>query len=80
MSWMPSFWCRSCGPFTLNLEQLRDLRWRLDIMAEPMIFHTSTTAEGTALTMAEAKAWAVARAEVLFSGWLQQAKAIEWRD
>lgn len=80
MSWLPSYWCRTCGPFTLNLEHRPDLTWRLDVCADQLVIHTVRTKEGTNLTMAHAKAWAIGHVKILFQGWLDQAEAIEWRE
>lgn len=76
MPWLPSFWCRTCGPFTLNLEQRPGGRWRFDLCADNMVIHTILS-ESETMTMTEAKGWATAHAQTIFAGWIQLAKAIE---
>lgn len=76
--WMPSYWCRSCGPFTLNLEQRPGGRWRFDLCADQMVIHTILS-EREDLSMTDAKKWATDHALTVFKGWITLAEAIEWR-
>jgi hypothetical protein len=77
MTFEPTYWSRTCGPFNLEMQQLRDKRWRLDVISDPVVFLTATSEPG--LSTEEAQRWAVESVQGLFQEWANKAGAIEWR-